>query len=137
MSTRRTGPREDPYTPLIAAVKLSDPTAARILLSHGADLDPLVIFAAINGSTWTRGTATLELLIEQGADINYSTSRWGSPLCHAVRWVKKDQLEVLLKNGADTSYRNFRGLTAAEYARKIDQPELAAIIDAASNTAAP
>jgi ankyrin repeat protein len=134
---KRRGFSAERYTPLIAAVKLSDPSPARILLSSGADMDPLAVFAAISDHTWTRGTATLELLIEQGADINYSTSEWGSPLCHAVRWVKKDQLEVLLKHGANTAYRDIQGLTAAEYAREIDQPELAAMIDAGSSTAVP
>jgi len=93
------------------------------------------MFAAISDHTWSRGTETLELLIEQGADINYRTERWGSPLCHAVHWIKKNQLEVLLRHGVDTSYRDIRGQTAAEYAREIDQHELAAIIDAASSTA--
>jgi ankyrin repeat protein len=137
VSSRRNEPGTQPSTPLIAAVGLSDSSSAEILLSHGADLDPPVIFAAIAGHTWKRGTATLELLIERGADINYSSEKWGSPLCHAVRWVKKDQLEVLLKHGADTAYRDIMGSTAAENAREIDQPELAAMIDAGSSTAVP
>jgi ankyrin repeat protein len=100
-------------------------------------MDPLAIFGAISDATWTRGTATLELLIEQGAEIDYPTTRWGTPLHHAVHWVKKDQLEVLLKYGADTALRDQRGMTAAEYARETEQPELAAIIDVGSNTAVP
>jgi hypothetical protein len=46
VSRRRTGPGSERYTPLIAVVKLSDPSPAKILLSHGAHMDPLTCMAS-------------------------------------------------------------------------------------------
>ena len=85
---------------------LSDPCPAEIFLSHGAKMDSSLLFSAIGGHTWTRGTATLELLIQRGADINCVSERWGTPLFHAVDWVKEDQLRILLDNGANPAYRD-------------------------------
>jgi ankyrin repeat protein len=129
VSERRSGSCVDRCTPLAAAVELSSPSSVELLLSHGAEVDPLAIFSAIGGHTWERGTATLEALIRHGANVNYEAERWGTPLFHAVHWAKEDRLKVLLKHGADTTYRLEGKMTAADYARQLQRPELAIILE--------
>jgi hypothetical protein len=66
MSTRAHGSCALPHTPLVDAAELSDPTALRLLLAHGAALDPAAMLHAIGRRRQDNGTATMEVLIEHG-----------------------------------------------------------------------
>jgi hypothetical protein len=65
------GTRRQPNTPLAETAKLSDPTALRVLFFHGAKMDPEAMFHAIGARGQRNGTATLQVLVEHGADVNY------------------------------------------------------------------
>ncbi|KAI4614289.1 uncharacterized protein J4E87_009509 [Alternaria ethzedia] len=51
------------------------------------------------------GIATMAVLIDHGADVNYVSKKWATPLDHAVRHNAKEKLLYLLKHGADPTIR--------------------------------
>jgi ankyrin repeat protein len=72
------------------------------------DRDPLLLnmktkegLSPINIAAWRGDKGMIELLIEQGAEIDDRT-KWGEvPLHHAVTFGHSEICDVLLKNGAD------------------------------------
>ncbi|CAO2649935.1 Nn.00g012270.m01.CDS01 [Neocucurbitaria sp. VM-36] len=71
MSSRMRGSCSQRRTPLIAASRYNDPTTAlEILLSHGAELDPMAMFSPIGGRMRGNGIAAMRVLLDHGADVN-------------------------------------------------------------------
>lgn len=127
-----------PSTPLAQAAKLSDPAAVRILLSHGAKMDPDAIFYAIDMRAQRNGTATLEALIDHGADVNYVSKKWCTPLLHAVSRGQMEKVRMLLDRGADTDVKSLRGGTSAiEYAKREGRVEMWELMEGVRSWGAP
>jgi ankyrin repeat protein len=106
-------------TPLADAATLSNPTPLQVLLSHGARIDPEALFHAIGIRRQANGTSTLTLLIEHGADVNYVSERWCTPLYQCVRLNQEAKLRLLLEHGADPNVRSLNnGITALNYAKE-------------------
>jgi ankyrin repeat protein len=76
-------------------------------------MDPEAIFFAIGFGRQFNGTATLQVLIEHGADVNHISKRWGTPLSHAVWQQQEQDLKVLLENGADPTIPGSAGASSA------------------------
>ncbi|KAH7063893.1 ankyrin repeat-containing domain protein [Paraphoma chrysanthemicola] len=118
-------------SPIAEAAALADPSPLRLLLAHGAKIDPNAVFYAIGMRRSTNGTANLELLIEHGADLNTVSTRWYTPLFRAVNVNSEAKLRLLLEHGADPNYvaqtptGNF---TAADLAEKHSNVQLAKIL---------
>jgi ankyrin repeat protein len=125
-------------TPLAAAATMSTSTPLRTLLSYGARLDPLAIFGAIGHMhSPEHGTENLTVLIEHGADLNYASQRYGTPLIYAVQRNKKEKLRLLLEHGANPDVRGGgRQITAFEVAKELDRTELFDMLDRARTTSA-
>ena len=83
------------------------------------------------------GTATMAVLIDHGADVNYLAKNWARPLSHAVRYNAKEKLVYLLSRGADPTLRSKSGWTSAELAQKSGLPELYEILKEAEACHAP
>jgi ankyrin repeat protein len=138
MSTRAHGSCTGPHTPLVEAAEFSDPTVLRLLLAHGAALDPEAMLHAIGRRRQDNGTATMEVLIEHGADVNYVSARLDSPLCTAIRTNAVEKLKLLLDHGADPTSRRSKGsMSALEYASTLGHTHLVHIMEAASGKTAP
>ena len=121
-----------PGTALAAAAQLKDPTALQVLLSHGAEMDPLALFDAIKVRGHKNGTATMAVLIDHGADVNYMAKNWATPLHHSVHYRSKEKLLYLLKHGADPTVRGRVSKdTPAESAQRRGDQELFEILKAA------
>ena len=61
----------------------------------------------------------IELLIQNGANVNDTDGFKNTPLHYAV-WLKNiEAVESLLKNGADLSMKNHKNFTALDLAKKI------------------
>lgn len=120
-------------TPLALAAQLSDTTALKILLSHGADMDPDAIFFAIGFGRQYNGTATLQMLIDHGADVNQISKRWGTPLSHAVWRQQEQHLKVLLENGADPAIQgSVTGASALVIAKRRGRMDFYKLMEEAS-----
>jgi ankyrin repeat protein len=114
------------------AAKLDDTTPLESLLSHGDEVDPLAIFSSIGVRGQKNGTSAMAVLIDHGADVNYVSNTWGTPLMHAVQWKNEEKLRYLLNHGADPTIRsNVTGMTPADLAAKRGQIELYEILQAA------
>lgn len=104
----------EPKSALCCAATHSSPSALNTLVEFGASLDPEAIFHAIGGFRYeANGTATLEALIEMGADVNGVAARWGTPVAHAVRCEEKEKVRVLMENGADPE-KEFRRMRSGK-----------------------
>lgn len=103
-----------PFSPLCEAAEHMYPFALLILLGKGAALDPEAIFYAIGSAN--NGTATLQTLIEYGADVNYVHKIWGTPLLHCIRTKQMEKLRVLFETGADLVMKDARGRRILEFA---------------------
>lgn len=68
-----------------------------------------------------------EKLIEEEADLNLACDD-KTPLMFAAKYEKAEFAKILLKKGADKSLKTSRGLTALDYAKKYEKPELIEIL---------
>jgi len=65
----------------------------------------------------------VELLIANGADVNYQNGNGTTPLHHASAFGNHTEMQILLANGADPNIKNCEGYTSLHYAvlkRRID-----------------
>jgi ankyrin repeat protein len=128
---RPLGSCADRLTPLAAAAQFSDPGPAQTLLDHGAEVDPLALFYAMQQQN-ENGMATTRLLVEHGADLNHVARNWGTPLCYAVQQGDRQTLEYLLEKGANPMVGSEnRGMLPVELARFCGKSELAEILEKA------
>lgn len=109
----------DLMRPLGLAARYGHEAVARLLLAQGADYNwkngsgQNLLHIASKGPN---NEALIQLFLDKGFDIN-STSYWSeSPLIHAVMKGRKSNVEILLKNGADTEQADSNGRTALWYA---------------------
>ncbi|KAH3964931.1 hypothetical protein HBI25_160080 [Parastagonospora nodorum] len=120
-------------TALDYASKRSDATAVNLLLSHGAKLDADAIYYAIGLRYQKNGTATLQALIDHGADVNYVSEKYFTPLHHVVLRGQLDKLTLLLERGADPSIKALRRqISALEFAKEKGYTDMAEMMEAAS-----
>lgn len=95
-------------TPLWFAVArgINYPLAA-YLLGRGCNPNYSLFAAA-----WNEDRATIQLLLEHGADIEEGTDRGETPLIGAVGWSKFGPAEELLLGGANPDAQDGKGRTA-------------------------
>ena len=114
-------------TPLMYAAKGGDAETVKYLIDHGSDINakadnPLVISknrTALMPALENKNHRVLELLLENGANMNYLTNNvlidW-TPLMHACHNDDIESLELLLTYGADVKMKNSNGETALIFA---------------------
>ncbi|KAH5469649.1 hypothetical protein HBI22_195740 [Parastagonospora nodorum] len=138
MPKRTPGGCPHPLLPAAEAARMSDAIALRILLSHGAKLLPELLFHTIGLRQNFNGTATMEVLIHAGADVNYIARRWSTLLCGAVSIGDKGKVTYLMSRGADPRHGvEGRHLSAVEYGRRMGRSELVGIIECGGGDGAP
>ncbi|XP_070570373.1 ankyrin-1-like isoform X5 [Ptychodera flava] len=69
--------------------------------------------------------AVIQVLLDNGADVNIKTPEWGYTALHrAAQYAHNEALDVLLRNNADTEARDFKhGVTALHLAAVADHTE--------------
>jgi ankyrin repeat protein len=105
----------DPNSCLFAAAYNHDTAAIRLLIKHGADIDPVTEGATpfLFAVQWSRFEAAQELL-KLGADANYQDSKRMTALHYMLKkGTDKKYIRMLLDYGARGDIRNKDGMTAA------------------------
>lgn len=106
-------------SPLIsAAITEKGGNAVRMLLEHGAVLEPNILHYAVQSrASMSDRRDRVEQLVRAGANINHiDPKRKGTPLHCAVWHNRGDVVEALIELGADPNVV-FQGRTAADVAK--------------------
>ena len=124
-------------SPLIASASLGAGRVAQVLVDAGANLEATSIFGAraLHWAAWTGASATVELLLEHGAEIEKKCSGFGAtPLFWAAHGygpkgpANKDgqvaAARALIKAGAKVATSNKFGETVLEMAKRCARQDL-------------
>jgi hypothetical protein len=85
-----------------------------------------------------KGTATLQVLIDHDASINYVSERWCTPLYYAICRSKVAKLKLLLEHGVDPDVKSLRfGVSALDYANKVGRMDMYELMEGARRHSAP
>ncbi|MBP9640277.1 MAG: ankyrin repeat domain-containing protein, partial [Acidovorax sp.] len=76
-------------------------------------------------------TRILALLLENHAYIDAASPNGSTPLMMAAQYGTREALQLLLEEGADPALKNQLGLTATDFALRVDRREAADAIAAA------
>lgn len=116
----------DPNHCLWSACFDNNEEVIRLLVSHGADVDPIYeneetpLMTAVKGGHWEAAKTLLDL----GADVNYQDSNKRTSLHWALKnRATKDQVRILLENNARGDIRDVDGDTSQEIMMRKKDPE--------------
>jgi hypothetical protein len=119
----------DGFTALHYACFFGQPACARLLVGNGADVeataDNPTRVRPLHSAAAARQRATVELLLDQGADPDARQQRGYTALQSAAHSGDRELVELLLARGADRSLRNEDGKDAAALARESGHVDLA------------
>jgi len=117
-------------TALMMAALRGNLEAARALLARDADVNqegwaPLHYAASATGDN---AAAMVALLLEHHAYIDATSPNGTTPLMMAVRYGAPDAARLLVREGADPTVRNERGLSALDFARQAGRDDMVQLI---------
>ena len=105
---------------------------AALLLNHSADVNHVnsAGVSALHEASRTGQLNAVQLLLERGAAVNHVNRTGHTALMFACIQGSQDCAEHLCANGAHRATCTYeQGLTAADYARRLRHPRLAAWLD--------
>lgn len=105
-------------TALMMAVLRGNIEQARRLLARGAKVNVEEPgWSPLHYAASGQGTELLRLLLDSGAAIDAESPNGSTPLMMASRYGSEASVDLLLARGADNTWRNEQGLSAADFAR--------------------
>ena len=81
--------------------------------------------------------STIRLLLENHAFIDSASPNLSTPLMMAAMYGTADAVKVLIEAGADPRLKNVNGLSAIDFARKVQREEVVLLIAAAMRAQQP
>lgn len=116
------------------AARTGDYDLVKDLLDQGADPNLVSHFSgpALNEATEYADTTIMQLLIDNGADVNKANLADVPPLHRAIMAWKDGEakLRLLLDAGADVTAKDCHGDSALDKARRHDKTEMVQILEA-------
>lgn len=119
----------DGKTALHYAARHDNAEMAKLLISHGADVNDSDIDARTPLFTAMRGKAVAEVLLDKGAFPNARTMQGWTPLHEAVEAQNADVAKLLVAHGADPFLPCLTGETPADIANKRGCKEISALFE--------
>jgi ankyrin repeat protein len=117
----------DDESPLMMAALKGQLELARKLIDRGADVNKTgwtpLHYAATGGHL-----AIMELLLEHHAYIDAESPNGTTPLMMAAQYGSIDAVKLLLAAGADARLKNQLGLSAIDFAYRVNRTEAAELI---------
>lgn len=112
----------DGFTPLALAAYVGQKETARYLLGIGSDPNAVAKnetgFTALTGAVSQNHTGVAKMLVENGANVDYSYEGGFTPLMHAAYAGNLELVKLLLEHGADPNAKNGEGKTPLAFARE-------------------
>src|SRR5579864_5086024 len=112
----------DGFTALALAAYLGQKDTVQHLLERGADPNAVAKneteFTALTGAVAQNHNEVAKMLVENGANVNYSYEGGFTPLIHAAHAGNLELVKLLLEKGADPNAKNGEGKTPMAYARE-------------------
>jgi ankyrin repeat protein len=97
------------YSPLHASASANDFEMTKFLLENGADANNTCTSNSMTPLFLTSRKEIIELLISNDADIEHKAQYDWRPLYYASLCGKLEAVKVLLKHGANSSFKSYRG----------------------------
>ena len=102
------------------------------LLDKGADINSISKdrgYSAVMDAVWKSSLDIVKMLIEKGANLNFIANDGQSALIVATGASNPRICELLVKNGADPTYKDRMGMSSLDYARLFKKNELAKLYE--------
>jgi uncharacterized protein len=112
----------DGFTALALAAYMGQKETVHHLLVAGADPNAVAKnatgFTALTGAVSQNHNEVARMLVEKGANVNYSYEGGFTPLIHAAHAGNFELVKLLLEKGADPNAKSGEGKTPIAYARE-------------------
>lgn len=122
----------DGFTPLGLAAFFGQPTAAQMLLDHGADPNTAsanaMRVAPLHSAVAAQRLDIAETLLRHGAQVNATQADDYTPLHEAAQNGQVEMIALLLAHGADPSARKSDGQTPLDVAQAHGKDAAAALL---------
>ena len=117
------------FTPLYTAVLNDDKIIESLIIGGGADLQSVLGYTPLHAAAAKGITGMAEFWLKKGVKVNANTNPTGDTALHnAVNEKKIEMVKYLIRNGADTTFKNRVGQTPIDLAIKKGYPEVAKLI---------
>ena len=125
--------RDSAGTPMICiAARSGRKSMIDWLLEKGADINAISQdrgYSAVMDAVWKSSLDIVKILIEKGANLNFIANDGQTALIVATGASNPRICEILVKNGADPTFKDRMGMSSLDYARLFKKTELAKLYE--------
>ena len=129
---------DDGINALVYASTYNNEEMVKFLLEKGADANTVceienehidISPTPLMNAAYRGNTNIINMLLENGADINYTTDYGMTALMYAASFNQFEAAKILLENNADTSVTDEYGRTALDLAKSEDYKDIVELLE--------
>ena len=129
---------DDDINALVYASTYNNEEMVKFLLEKGADANTVceienehtdISSTPLMNAAYRGNTNIINMLLENGADINYTTDYGMTALMYAASFNQFEAAKILLENNADTSITDEYGRTALDLAKSEDYKDIVELLE--------